>query len=196
MSLIVLEILMVILYLPGVVGEVYIGGSGVARGYLNNKKLTEEKFLEISETSYYKTGDLGKKDEFEELYVSGRVDSQVKVRGLRIEVGEIESVISKNSNINSLVVCVKNVDSEEHLCAYYTSKKDIGINELRTITVDKLPKYMVPSYFIQLENFPMTPNGKIDIRNLPLPEESDYGVEDFVIRKMSWKNLFLIFVQI
>lgn len=165
---------------PGVVGEVYIGGSGVARGYLNNKKLTEEKFLEISETSYYKTGDLGKKDEFGELYVSGRVDSQVKVRGLRIEVGEIESVISKNSNINSLVVCVKDVDSEEHLCAYYTSKKEIDINELRNITVDKLPKYMVPSYFIQLENFPMTPNGKIDIRNLPLPEESDYGVEDFV----------------
>ncbi|WP_054834911.1 non-ribosomal peptide synthetase [Methanobrevibacter arboriphilus] len=165
---------------PGVVGEVYIGGSGVARGYLNNKKLTEEKFLEISETSYYKTGDLGKKDEFGELYVSGRVDSQVKVRGLRIEVGEIESVISKNSNINSLVVCVKDVDSEEHLCAYYTSKKEIDINELRDITVDKLPKYMVPSYFIQLENFPMTPNGKIDIRNLPLPEESDYGVENFV----------------
>ncbi len=153
-------------YVPG---EIYVGGAGIARGYLNNPEQTSKVFLNINNIRYYNTGDLGKKDENGELYVLGRNDTQIKLRGLRIELSEIEGAIANYENITLSKVVVKTINSIEHLCAYYTSKKDINTESLKEYLIDLLPEYMIPSYFTQLDEFPKTPNGKTDFKNLPDP---------------------------
>ena len=155
---------------PYVTGEIYVGGAGIARGYLNNDEQTQKVFLTLNGIPYYNTGDLGKKDVNGELYVAGRNDTQIKLRGLRIELSEIEGAIANYENVSLSKVVVKKINSVEHLCAYFTASSDINLDDLKQHLIDSLPEYMVPSYYTQLEAFPKTPNGKTDFKNLPDPE--------------------------
>ena len=158
----------------GTVGEIYISGDGVSKGYLNKKELTDKSFIPnpyIPNSIMYKTGDLGIYKENGEIICLGRIDNQVKIRGLRIELGEIEDTISKIPEINSCVVIKKeNNNSREVLCAYYTAKCEIDSAKIRKLLEKTLPKYMIPNYFIRLENLPYTPNGKVDRKKLPEPD--------------------------
>ena len=158
---------------PYVTGEIYVGGAGIARGYLNNQEQTDKVFSTINNIPYYNTGDLGKKDKYGELYVLGRNDTQIKLRGLRIELSEIETAISNYENITLSKVMVKKVNDVEHLCAYYTASNEIDINKLKEQLSLTLPDYMVPSYYTQLDTFPKTPNGKINFKKLPEPVVTD-----------------------
>ena len=162
------------------IGELYVAGAGVARGYWNNEELTDECFVTYNGLRYYNTGDMAKRDNSGELYVLGRMDRQIKLRGLRIELGEIENAINEYNGIKSAFVMVKKVHDTEHLCAYFTENTEIDISELRNNLFDKLPVYMVPSYFVKMNSFPMTPNGKTDLMNLPNPEEDDYGLDEII----------------
>ena len=162
---------------PYVSGEIYVGGAGIARGYLNDAEQTEKVFMQLNGIPYYNTGDLGKKDYDGELYVLGRNDTQIKLRGLRIELSEIEGAIANYENVSLAKVVVKEINSIEHLCAYFTATTDIDMDDLKQHLIDSLPEYMVPSYFTQLEEFPKTPNGKTDFKNLPDPE---IDVEEFI----------------
>ena len=170
---------------PYVSGEIYVGGAGIARGYLNNPEQTEKVFMQLNNIPYYNTGDLGKKDYNGELYVLGRNDTQIKLRGLRIELSEIEGAISNYENITLSKVVVKKINSIEHLCAYFTATTDIDMNDLKQHLIDSLPEYMVPSYFTQLEEFPKTPNGKTDFKNLPDPE---IDVDEFIKPRTEIEN--------
>ena len=155
-------------------GEIYIAGDGVGYGYINNEELTKKNYVpnifSNENKILYKTGDLGFYRNDGEIMCLGRCDNQVKIRGLRIELEEIENEILNNKNIDNCVV-VKKVsdDGHEFLCSYFTSSNEINIDNLRNNIQRKLPKYMVPQYFIQLEKLPYTPNGKIDRKKLPMP---------------------------
>ncbi|MEJ8545005.1 non-ribosomal peptide synthase/polyketide synthase [Brevibacillus borstelensis] len=158
----------------GVVGELSIGGLGVARGYLNQPELTKEKFVPnpfAPGERMYKTGDLAKWHPDGTIEFIGRIDEQVKVRGYRIEIGEIESVLADFASIREAVVAVPEDESgHQHLIGYFTAKTEIVVSELWAHMSKRLPLYMVPTYFVQLERFPLTPNGKIDRKALPKPE--------------------------
>jgi acyl carrier protein len=152
----------------GMIGELYLSGSNIARGYLNKPELTAERF--ISNPYYtgerlYKTGDLVRWTNQWDLEYFGRADEQVKLRGFRIELGEIEASITNFSGINEACVLVRN----EQLCAYYSSSLEIDKKELWYFLESQLPTFMVPSIFIQLEKLPLTPNGKINKNLLPEP---------------------------
>jgi amino acid adenylation domain-containing protein len=159
-------------------GELWIGGAALAKGYLNNEKLTAERFIvdpfdKTAELKIYKSGDRGKYNADGDIIYTGRVDSQVKVRGYRIEPGEIEIAIIKLEGINECVVTVREDDpGDRRLVAYYTakegSKKDVS--KLRDHLSGSLPEYMIPSAFVTLVEFPKTPSGKIDRKNLPAPD--------------------------
>ena len=133
--------------------------------------------MTLNDIPYYNTGDLGKKDANGELYVHGRNDTQIKLRGLRIELSEIEGAIANYENISISKVVVKKINSIEHLCAYFTAVTDIDIDDLKQHLIDSIPEYMVPSYFTQLDEFPKTPNGKTDFKNLPDPE---IDIDEFI----------------
>ncbi len=158
-------------------GELFIGGVSVAKGYLNRDDLTKEKFLENpfekSQGKYfYKTGDLAKYLPDGNIEYLGRMDGQVKVRGYRIELGEIELTLDKHTSVKQAVVTAREDEpGDKRLVAYCLphEAKNINAGELRKFLSDKLPEYMMPSAFVQMENFPRTPSGKIDRRNLPAP---------------------------
>ena len=157
----------------GVVGEIYVGGIGLSRGYLNNPEMTAEKFLPHpykSNEIIYKTGDLGRWLPDGSIEFIGRVDDQVKIRGHRIELGEIETILSNHPDLVSCIVIAretKNKDNE--LVAYYTSKtKEIA--PLKKYLEASLPDYMIPKYFLCLEALPLNSNGKVDKKQLPIPE--------------------------
>lgn len=154
-------------------GLLYIGGEGLSKGYLNNLDLTKEKFINnpyIKDEFIYNTGDLACFDSEGELSILGRNDFQVKVNGYRIELEEIENAIIKQQGIDNCIVVKKSVENNhEFLCAYYTSTSEVNTNEIRANLQNKLPIYMVPQYFVKLDQFPYTPNGKIDRKKLPLP---------------------------
>ena len=153
----------------GVMGELYIGGTGVGKGYYNMPDKTEEVYLEINNIPYYRSGDYAIELPDGELDIKGRIDNQIKLRGLRIEIGEIESNITRFPNIKNTVVVIKKINSSEHLCAYFTAEREIDINLLKRYLQNKLTKYMVPTVFMQIDEMPQTPNGKTDIKALPEP---------------------------
>ncbi|PFZ09662.1 hypothetical protein COL63_21810 [Bacillus pseudomycoides] len=156
----------------GIPGELCIGGKGLAVGYLNKPKLNNENFIKemFGIGSFYRTGDLAKWDEEGNVIFLGRKDHQVKLRGYRIELGEIESKMLEFKPIEQVVVIKKNNQGEEdYLVAYLKSKTKTSIVELRAFLQKYLPYYMIPSYFIQLEDFPVLPSGKIDRSALPNP---------------------------
>ncbi|MEH2283675.1 MAG: amino acid adenylation domain-containing protein [Nostoc sp.] len=158
----------------GVPGELYIGGVGVGRGYLNRPELTEEKFIpnpfsDNSAARLYKTGDLARYLPNGEIEYIGRIDHQVKIRGFRIELGEIEALISQHLAVRETVVVVAESQS---LAAYVVPHPDqtLTITELRGFLEQKLPNYMLPTAFVMLEALPLTPNGKVDRKALKAPD--------------------------
>ncbi|MCB2300169.1 non-ribosomal peptide synthetase, partial [Clostridium tagluense] len=154
----------------GVPGEVCVGGEGVARGYLNKKQLTEEKFVinpYKAQERIYKSGDLARMLYNGELEYLGRIDHQVKIRGFRIELGEIESQLLAHELVKEAVVIDKDdKDGNKYLCAYIVLEEELKVSELREHLARTLPEYMLPSYFIQIEKMMLTPNGKIDRKAL------------------------------
>ncbi|WP_363928284.1 amino acid adenylation domain-containing protein [uncultured Methanobrevibacter sp.] len=153
----------------GVMGELYIGGTGVGKGYYNMPDKTEEAFLTINGIPYYRSGDYAISRPDGEIELLGRIDNQIKLRGLRIEIGEIESNIGRFPKIKNTAVVIKKINSSEHLCAYFTGEEEIDINLLKRYLQNKLTKYMVPTVFMQIDEMPQTPNGKTDIKALPEP---------------------------
>ena len=150
----------------GITGEVYIGGHCLARGYLNRVSLTSEKFIQNhfdSGTRLYKTGDLARWLPDGEVEFLGRVDYQIKIRGYRVELREIEDQLAKHPSIENVVVLDRKgpIDDKE-LVAYYLANKAIAPNELRSFLGVYLPAFMIPVTWIRMETFPLTPNGKID----------------------------------
>jgi amino acid adenylation domain-containing protein len=164
-------------------GELHIGGDGLARGYFNRPELTAEKFIPnpfANGQRIYKTGDLARYLPDGNIECLGRSDHQVKIRGFRIELGDIESALRQKSGVNeALVVAREDVPGDKRLVAYLATQNGnpITISELREFLKSKLPEYMVPSAFVFLEKFPLTPSGKIDRKVLPTPEQvrSDSG---------------------
>lgn len=149
----------------GTVGEIFIGGYGVGRGYLNRPALNKERFIEdihadIPGMKIYKTGDLGRIVNGGEIQCLGRMDHQVKIRGYRIELGEIEHALGKQKGVKDVVVLPK----DERLVAYVVQEegKQVSFSEWQKSLRETLPEYMVPSNFIVLPRFPLSPNGKVD----------------------------------
>ena len=160
-----------------VVGEIYISGDGVGKGYLNNKELTDKSFIELPTFNCkraYKTGDLGKWNSDGTITFLGRKDFQVKVNGHRIELGEIENSIYQYPNIEKVVVLL---DNSNRIIAYFSSTKSINTNDLRAFIQRKLPAYFIPNFFVQVDKFKLTSNGKIDmkyLRSLKLNMNNNY----------------------
>ena len=166
----------------GVAGELYIGGDGLARGYLRRPELTAERFVPnpFSTTPgqrLYQTGDLARFNETGEIVLLGRLDHQVKVRGYRIELGEIEAVLNSHPSVGqSVVTATLDSHGEQRLTGYFVPSAEVspGANgiewQLRDHLKASLPEYMIPQQLVMLEAFPLTPNGKIDRRLLPQPD--------------------------
>ena len=163
----------------GVVGEIYIGGDGLAQGYLNRPDLTAEKFIPNPfstnpNSRLYRTGDLAKYRADGNIDFLGRDDHQVKLRGHRIELGEIEHILRQLPSVKESVIAARDRDSsgEKELVGYLVCNHESArsVSELRRFLQEKLPEYMVPSSFVFLEAFPLTPNGKIDRNALPPPD--------------------------
>ncbi|WP_036835981.1 AMP-binding enzyme, partial [Photorhabdus temperata] len=156
--------------------EIYVGGDGVACGYLNHPELTAERFLvdpfsDNPDARMYRTGDLARYLPDGNLEFLGRNDQQVKIRGFRIEPGEIEARLAEHPAVREVAVLVRGEGEDKRLVAYVVEPEDEGlINSLRAYLSTVLPDYMVPSAFVRLEAFPLTPNGKLDRRALPAPD--------------------------
>ncbi|MFH6989790.1 amino acid adenylation domain-containing protein, partial [Flavobacterium collinsii] len=179
----------------GAIGKLYISGAGVARGYLNKPELTKEKFISnpfIEGLKMYDTGDLGKWLPDGNIEFMGRKDHQVKIRGFRIELGEIENVILQYSdNLKQVVVEAKEANGEKSLVAYFTSAKIIDKSELRNFLLGKLPDYMVPGFYVELDELPLTPNGKIDRKALPGVDGEDLIRNEYVAPRSKEEKLLV-----
>jgi len=157
----------------GVQGELCIGGAGLSRGYVNNKELTANKFIDHpykEGKKLYRTGDLARWLPDGNIEFLGRVDNQVKIRGFRIELGEIEKVLLLHKNVKECVVIAREESLDKYLCAYLVFKTEQNIEELRSYLSILLPHFMLPSYFVGLKELPLTSNGKINRKELPFPE--------------------------
>ncbi|MFC2145727.1 amino acid adenylation domain-containing protein [Acidobacteriota bacterium] len=167
----------------GIPGEICVGGKGISRGYLNRPGVTVEKFVtnpHQSASRLYRSGDLARLVEATgDLEYLGRIDDQVQIRGFRVELGEIRDRLSNHKEIKEVVVLAKarmaatphHPDGSVSLCAYFVSDRELSVPELRNYLSLHLPNHMIPSYFIQLEQIPLTLQGKLDRRALPVPEE-------------------------
>ncbi|WP_197262699.1 non-ribosomal peptide synthetase [Brevibacillus laterosporus] len=157
----------------GVTGELYISGDGVARGYLAREDLTKERFLDNPfKQGYrlYKTGDLARMLPSQDIEYAGRIDHQVKLRGYRIELGEIENCLTSFASVKEAVVIDRvEENGRKYLCAYMIADENISIVEMRLKLTNKLPSYMIPTYFVTIDKFLLTSNGKIDRNQLPDP---------------------------
>ena len=174
----------------GVPGELYLGGAGLARGYLNQEELTNEKFIpnifsDQPNERLYRTGDLVRYVPDGNLEYLSRMDHQIKIRGFRVELGDIETTLMKHPDVHEAVVVAREFsDADLQLVAYYTTKLDVKqskveqekseylqlAQDLRIYLQQKLPEYMIPSFIIQLGQIPLTANGKIDRKALPKPQ--------------------------
>jgi amino acid adenylation domain-containing protein len=170
----------------GVSGEIYVGGVGVGRGYLGDAQRTNEAFVpdpfsRVEDARLYKTGDLGRYLPDGNLEFLGRVDFQVKLRGFRIELGEIEAVLNQQEGVREAVVVVReDVPGEQRLVAYMVlaGTQPPTIEELKRHVMQHVPAYMVPSAFVPMEVLPLTSNGKLDRRALPVPEWGNRETEE------------------
>ncbi|MBW9155186.1 amino acid adenylation domain-containing protein [Clostridium tagluense] len=161
----------------GVPGELYISGDGLARGYLNRAELTDEKFVNNPfdlERKMYKTGDLAMWLPDGNIEFLGRIDNQVKIRGFRIELGEIENRLLQHKEVKEVAVIVsENQEKEKSICAYITSERELNQLNLKSYLKETLPEYMIPTYFVKIDNMPLTNNGKLDKKTLPKPNLDD-----------------------
>jgi amino acid adenylation domain-containing protein len=176
----------------GVIGEIYIGGAGVARGYLHRPQITAERFVpnpfsDDSSARLYRTGDIGRFDENGCIEYLGRNDRQVKIRGYRIELSEVESRLLEHERVRDAAVIVReDILGEKRLVAYtvldelQNSAAAGGVEDLRAHMKAALPLHMIPSAFVTLERFPLTPNGKLDRRALPEPGVASHETAEFV----------------
>jgi acyl-CoA synthetase (AMP-forming)/AMP-acid ligase II/acyl carrier protein len=161
----------------GVPGELYIGGDSLARGYLNRPELTAEKFVpdpfSSSGSRLYKTGDRARYLANGNLEFLDRLDNQVKIRGFRIELGEIESTLRTSPSVReALVRAYEESHGGTRLIAYVIADRSVDTRGLRSFLLERLPDYMVPSVFIVLDSWPLTPTGKIDRKALPAPGQA------------------------
>jgi len=174
----------------GVMGEIYIGGAGVARGYLKRPELTAERFLidpfcGEAEARIYKTGDLARYLADGNIEFLGRNDFQVKIRGFRIELGEIEARLAEHEGVQSAVVVAReDSPGDKRLVAYYVTASEAKEGEgdaasLRQYLSERLPDHMVPAAYVRLEVLPLTPNGKLDRKALPAPDALAYVVREY-----------------
>ncbi|OLQ57027.1 non-ribosomal peptide synthetase [Bacillus licheniformis] len=184
----------------GVPGEIYISGAGIARGYLNRPELTAEKFVEhpfAAGEKMYKTGDVARWLPDGNIEYVGRMDHQVKIRGYRIEIGEVEAVLLQLESVKEAVVIAIEEEGSKQLCAYLTGDESLHTAQLKRHLLNKLPAYMIPAYFVQVEKMPITANGKIDRKALPAPEGNrltgtEYAAPETLIEKQLaeiWKNI-------
>ncbi|MGD2090215.1 MAG: amino acid adenylation domain-containing protein [Candidatus Aminicenantes bacterium] len=156
----------------GVSGELCVAGLGLTRGYLNNPELTIEKFI-LSNSPIYRTGDLARWLPDGNIEFLGRIDTQVKIRGFRIELGEIETMLLKRDEVKEAVVLLREEKSGNPvICAYlvYVPGAQLTVSQLKDFLAEMLPAYMVPTHFLELEKIPLTPTGKIDQKQLPVPK--------------------------
>jgi acyl-CoA synthetase (AMP-forming)/AMP-acid ligase II/acyl carrier protein len=198
----------------GVPGELNIGGTGLARGYLNRPELTAEKFIpnpfsEEPGERLYRTGDLARYLPDGNIEFLGRIDNQVKIRGFRIETGEIESALMEHSSVRDTVVVARDDENGDpstslrtgkRLVAYVVSQRDheANVSELRDFLTSKLPDYMIPSSFVMLDEFPLTPSGKVDRKALPKPDKArpELGEEFVAPRTPTEQKLADIWAQV
>ncbi len=184
------------------IGDIYIGGKGLAKGYYHNEQLTSDRFIKNpfrKRGLIYKTGDVGKWNETGEIIFLGRSDHQVKINGYRIELGDIENHLSTIENIEDSVVVVNEYDGEKNLVAYVKTRAEINIPGIYDKLNSDLPYYMVPQFIFSVEDFPLTPNKKIDrqllsAKELPfLPEDGCKRTvdDDLLIDKLKviWKEV-------
>lgn len=168
----------------GQVGEICIGGDGVGLGYYNNEEKTKTAFIKnpYGNDIIYKTGDLGYWNKEKELICLGRKDHQIKIRGYRVELDDISNNIMSFGNIKKCVVVDKeDKNNKKYLAAYFISENEIDISELKKYLINILPNYMIPSYFVRLEQIPLTLNHKVDRKALPDPTKQDLVLEDIVL---------------
>jgi len=163
----------------GVIGELFISGNGVSRGYLNRPELTGEKFVDnpfIPGKRMYRSGDLARWLTDSNIEFRGRQDHQVKIRGYRVELGEIENRLLNHKDIREVVATALEEQGEDradlYIAAYFVSQRKFQLSELRGYLSGELPQYMMPAYFVPLEKMPVTTNGKIDRKALPLPKSA------------------------
>ena len=170
----------------GIVGEICIGGSGLARGYLNNSALTKEKFIpnpfsKDPNSRIYKTGDYGRWLADGNIEYIGRADSQVKIRGYRIELGEIESVLQQSKLVSQAVVkAKKDIKGNNRLVGYIVPEGPLNREAIKSYLKNKLPEYMIPTVWVELEKLPLTPNGKIDKKSFPDFDAEEVLNENYV----------------
>jgi amino acid adenylation domain-containing protein len=162
-------------------GELYVAGMNLARGYFNNPQLTDRKFISNpfspDRERLYKTGDLARYRSDGNLEIVGRQDFQVKIRGMRVEIEEIETVITEYPDVHQAAVIGKEEQSDEQvLIAYVVANQQFQIAELRSFLKAKLPDYMMPSAFVVLDALPLTPTNKVDRKKLPLPDRNNFTV--------------------
>jgi amino acid adenylation domain-containing protein len=170
----------------GVAGELYVGGAGLARGYLHRPELTAERFVPHPFSTQpgarlYKTGDLARLTSLGELEYLGRSDSQVKIRGFRIELGEVESALETHAAVEEAVAVARaDEGGEKRLVAYVVTARGQGPTtaELRAHLRERLPEHMLPAAFVLLDELPLTPHGKLDRAALPAPEQSGRSADD------------------
>jgi len=168
----------------GVPGELYTGGDGLAQGYWNRPELTAEKFIlhQFRENGaldrLYRTGDLARWLPNGNVEFLGRLDNQVKIRGFRVELGEVEAVMGQHPSVRECAVKVNAMDATR-LTAYFvaTDRRGIKASQLRVFLMERLPEYMIPAAFVQLQALPLTPNGKVDRRALPEPDHGRTAAE-------------------
>jgi acyl-coenzyme A synthetase/AMP-(fatty) acid ligase len=158
----------------GVVGEVYIGGASVSRGYWQSEELTRTKYVELEGERWYRSGDLGRRLSDGSIAFVGRADGQVKVRGYRIEVGEVEAALESADGVKAAAVALKpDARGEGRLVGYVVLEEGAEFNqgELRRVVAERVPEYMVPVVLVQLEALPLTPLAKVDRKALPEIEQ-------------------------
>ena len=169
----------------GVVGELLIGGLGVALGYNNLPEQTEKAFVEYEGERVYRSGDYARYTKDGDVVILGRKDNQVKLRGLRIELGEIEKCLTGIEGIRSAVVVIKKVGHEDGICAYYTAEGHPDIEYLKSEMKKSLTDYMIPASFNQLDELPTTPNGKVNIKALGDPIVSEKPEADGFVKPVT-----------
>ncbi|REK74755.1 non-ribosomal peptide synthetase [Paenibacillus paeoniae] len=160
----------------GTAGELYIAGEGVARGYLNRAELTAERFFPDPYRPgerMYRTGDLARWLADGTLEYRGRIDDQVKIRGHRIELGEVAAQVQREPGIRgAAVIAIRDASGQQSLCVYYEAEETMPKGAWRRSLAQKLPEYMLPGYYVRMDRIPLTSNGKVDQKALPMPEDA------------------------
>lgn len=177
----------------GFPGELWVGGDGVALGYLNNPGMTEEKFIQnpYGVDTVYKTGDLVKWLPDGNIEFINRIDSQVKIRGFRVELKEIDIKLTTHPNINEAFSLITTINNEKSICSYITTNAETDLEELREFLKKSLPKYMLPTHIIKLDKLPLNVNGKIDKRELPSPVGDNCNSKEILLPKSDTEKILL-----